>query len=203
VFVVSHAVDAAPTDAPFERRRSLLFVGAFDAESPNDDAIAYFTGALLPVLRARGCDAPLVIAGAHAAQRVANASSADRVEIHADVDDLRPLYESARVFVAPMRFAAGIPLKVIEAAANGVPVVATSLVARQLGWEPGAELLIGDEPAAFADAIASLCSDRDLWTRVRSAARARVARDYNAQQLRDQLQNALAGALMQVKKLAT
>ena len=53
---------------------------------------------------------------------------------HSDVDDLTPLYEDARVFVAPTRYSAGISLKVIEAAARGVPIVCTPLVSRQLGW---------------------------------------------------------------------
>jgi O-antigen biosynthesis protein len=82
-------------------------------------------------------------------------------------------------------------LKVIEAAARGVPVVGTTLVAHQLGWESGRELLAADTPAEFTAAIASLCLDRELWMRVRDAALARVQRDHGAAQLKNVLSEAL------------
>ena len=95
------------------------------------------------------------------------------------------------MFVAPTRFSAGISLKVIEAAARGVPIVCTPLVATQLGWEAGVELLTGEGGDESARAIAALYEDRDLWTRVRDAALARIDRDYNATRFRQALQNSL------------
>jgi len=55
-----------------------------------------------------------------------------RVTLRGPVTDLTPLYDSHRVFVAPTRFAAGVPYKVHEAASFGLPVVATDLLRRQL-----------------------------------------------------------------------
>src|SRR5207253_7021477 len=87
------------------------------------------------------------------------------VELLGAVEDLVPLYNRARVFIAPTRFSAGVPLKVYEAAAHGLPVVATDLLARQLGWEPGEDLLAApaSDPDAFASACARLHDDADLW----------------------------------------
>jgi GT2 family glycosyltransferase len=191
VHVVSHAVDVLPTRTPVDCRRSMLFVGAFGPNSPNDDAVEFFIRDVLPALRARGCDAPLVIAGSRLPDPFNGMASGAGIAIHRDVDDLTALYDDARVFVAPTRFGAGIPLKVIEAAARGVPVVGTTLVAHQLGWESGRELLAADTPAEFTAAIASLCLDRELWMRVRDAALARVQRDHGAAQLKNVLSEAL------------
>ena len=110
---------------------------------------------------------------------------------HADVDDLTPFYDDARVFVAPTRYAAGISLKVIEAAARGVPVVCTRLVADQLGWESGVDLLAADGADEFAGAIASLYRDADLWKRLRTAALTRVDNDYSVIRFRSALKNSL------------
>jgi GT2 family glycosyltransferase len=192
VFVVGHAVDAAPTPKQPDDRRTMLFVGAFGPQSPNDDAVEFFVRSVLPLLRARGCSAPLVVGGAHAPGRLAACDAADGIEIRADVDDLTPLYDDARVFVAPTRFGAGIPLKVIEAAARGVPVVATSLVARQLGWQPGVELLTADAAEDFAAAVAALCRDRELWTQVRGAALARIGRDHQFALFRSAIEEAIS-----------
>ena len=114
---------------------------------------------------------------------------------HSHVDHLTPLYEDARVFVAPTRYAAGISLKIIEAAARGIPVVCTTLVAHQLGWKDGIEVLTADNPARFADAIASLYADRALWLRLREAALKRVTDDYNAATFRSALSAALRTSL--------
>src|SRR5205823_11059769 len=86
---------------------------------------------------------------------------------------------------------AGIPLKIIEAAARGVPVVCTPLVAGQLGWEPGVELLIAESAGEFVRAVASLYENRDLWLRVRDASLKRVAKDYSSAAFRLAVQRAL------------
>ena len=113
------------------------------------------------------------------------------VVVLSDVADLTPLYEDARVFIAPTRFGAGISLKVIEAAARGVPAVATTLVARQLGWESGLELITADAPAQFAEAVIKLCVDRNLWMRVRTAALARIEREHSRPAFRSSIADAL------------
>src|SRR6516162_2232033 len=72
------------------------------------------------------------------------------VRLLGQVEDLRPLYDRARLFVSPIRFSAGIPIKVLEAAAAGLPVVGTELMATQLGWKPGVEIEAADNPAQMA-----------------------------------------------------
>jgi GT2 family glycosyltransferase len=192
VFVVGHAVELRPTANAFERRQSILLVGAFSAESPNEDAVLFFCRDVMPPLRnINGCTAPIVIAGADIPDRLT--SFDDRtISWHSQVEDLTPLYESARVFVAPTRYAAGISLKVIEAAARGIPIVSTSLVAQQLGWVAGIEILTADSPTDFATAIASLYADRDLWLRVREAALKRVGSDYSPAAFRSAVNRALS-----------
>ena len=107
------------------------------------------------------------------------------------VADLRPLYDEARVFVAPTRFASGIPLKVIHAAAHGLPVVATSLLAKQLAWQDGRELLQADSADDFAVACATLHEDPVLWDRVRTNALGRAAGDYSTRAFSKALDGAL------------
>jgi glycosyltransferase involved in cell wall biosynthesis len=109
------------------------------------------------------------------------------------VRDLAPVYGSARIFVAPTRFAAGVPLKILEAAAAGLPVVASHLLGRQLGWRDGHEILLADpaDPAGFARACRRLYQDAALWQRIRDNALARVARDCDRTRFREALERAL------------
>lgn len=192
VFVVGHAVEPRPTPTAFERRRSILFVGAFSAESPNEDAVLFLCRDVAPALRkGSGCNAPIVVAGAAIPDRL-TALDDPTISWRSHVDDLTPLYEDARVFVASTRYAAGISLKVIEAAARGVPVVCTTLVAQQLGWTGGIDVLTADSPADFANAIASLYADRELWLRLREAALERVMNEYGFGEFRSALNSALS-----------
>ncbi len=84
------------------------------------------------------------------------------------------------MFVAPTRFAGGIPFKVHEAAAHGLPVVATELLCRQVGWTDGREILSGgtDDPARFADRVVSLYEDAALWDTIRAGALARIETEH-------------------------
>jgi glycosyltransferase involved in cell wall biosynthesis len=93
------------------------------------------------------------------------------------VGDLRPHYASARLVVAPTRFASGLPHKIAQAAAHGVPVVATELLATQLGWVPGRDLLTASDAGAFAAACARLYRDEALWQKLRASALERVRDD--------------------------
>jgi O-antigen biosynthesis protein len=101
----------------------------------------------------------------------------DRVKLLGIVDDLETLYASCRIFIASTRFAAGIPLKVLEASARGLPTIATSVVSSQLGRTHGNDILVADEPAAFADCCWRLYEDAALWERIRIASLESVGRE--------------------------
>jgi glycosyltransferase involved in cell wall biosynthesis len=134
------------------------------------------------------------VAGLTGARRLAECVD-PAVEVLGVPPDLRPLYPEARAFVAPIRDAAGVPLKVYEAAAHGLPVVATQLLADQLGWEPGRDLLTAEasDPAAFADRVVELYTRPELWARLRESALARVAEECSPERAARTLDAALRG----------
>lgn len=175
VDVVGHARNPTPTARSFDGRRDLLFAGALDADqTPNADSIVFFVREVMPVLdRLIGADYVLHVAGRNAAPSV-RALASERVKLLGRVADLSELYDSARVFIAPTRFAAGIPMKVHEAAAMGLPAAVTGLLARQLGWTDGEAVAVGDGADGFADAVARLYRDETLWRSVRKGALDRV-----------------------------
>jgi hypothetical protein len=67
-----------------------------------------------------------------------------------------------------LRFSAGIPLKVYQAASYGLPTVLTSQLIEDLGWSAGKDALVADTPAEFAEACCELYRDRRLWHRIRA-----------------------------------
>lgn len=199
VYTLSHTIKPSPTAAPFDSRRDILFVGAIHGDpSPNLDAVTWFSREILPIIKERlGGDVRLIIAGQDSGKFTSRLAG-ESVEALGKVDDLTPLYNRARVFVAPTRFAAGIPLKVYEAAAHGLPVVTTPLLASQLGWSDRVELLAADDAEGFAAACVELYTNRELWERLRANALERVGAECSPEsfsaKLRQIVNETLGGA---------
>jgi glycosyltransferase involved in cell wall biosynthesis len=82
-----------------------------------------------------------------------------RIQVHAFVEDLRPLYAQAVVVVVPLEVSAGTNIKVMEAMACARAVVATPIGCAGLGLEDGRDALIRATPADFAAAICELLAD--------------------------------------------
>jgi glycosyltransferase involved in cell wall biosynthesis len=178
-----------PTARNFGERTGFLFVGAMSG-MPNRDAVLWFSREIWPKLRSLvGGELSFSVVGA---QPPAEIREVPHVDVLGQVADLTPLYDRARIFVAPSRLAAGIPIKVQTAAAHGLPVVCTSILAEELGWHNEVELLVADDAEEFAKCCARLYSDASLWQRLRTHALDRVARECSHQTFADILAQALA-----------
>ncbi len=178
VRLVTHAVETRRLSPGAERRKGMLFVGRLnEAESPNVDSVLWFADNCLDDIRARH-GAGLTVVG-KTSREVMSGLRRPGVTAHGTVDDLDPVFDATRVFVAPTRYAAGTPIKVITAAAAGVPVVCTTILCEQLGWDPGVELQVADTPEEFVERVSALLSDDELWAAQREAALARIERDFS------------------------
>lgn len=180
--ILGHALQIAPTPASFSERAGLLFVGAVtDQDSPNLDSLLWFLSEVMPIIVERRTEiAQLTIAGYQGADvDMTLLSEFDNVRLVGRVDDLSPFYNTHRAFIAPTRFAGGIPYKIHESASRGLPVVASQLLIDELGWVAGRDILSGGAPNAevFAAAVIALYDDESLWTSVRQSALDRIRDD--------------------------
>ena len=192
VHVLGHALDIEPTTEGFAQRSGFLFVGAVhDDTDPNGDAAIWLGEGIMPQIRQALSDATLTVVGVHGPSRLW-ALDSEGMRVLGPIKYLRPLYEENRVFVAPTRFSAGVPHKIHEAAAQGIPIVATSLLAEQLGWTDGVEILVGDTAGQIAQRCVELYTNPDLWERLRANALERVAHDCSASQFDQTLRNVIA-----------
>ncbi len=180
---------AAPREAPEEPL--ILFVGGF-AHPPNQEAVLWFVAEVLPLVRQREPDVRLAIVGSNPPPALLSLQS-DSVEVAANVSEavLRSYYRAARVAVVPLRYGAGVKLKVVEALREGVPLVTTPVGAQGL---PGLEQVasICSDAVGFADAVCGLLRDNALW-RARCAAQlAYVAARFSETAFRSRLLDVIA-----------
>jgi glycosyltransferase involved in cell wall biosynthesis len=76
----------------------------------------------------------------------------------------------ADLVVVPVRYGSGTRVKILEAFANRIPVVSTSVGAEGIGGVDGVHLLIGDDAQGLAAATVRLLTEPDLRRRVTDAA---------------------------------
>jgi glycosyltransferase involved in cell wall biosynthesis len=157
--------------------KTIIYNGALTFGA-NLDAMQFFISQVWPLVKARAPDAKLKITGSHAGVDVAFCRMPD-VELTGYVDDIAAHVRSARVCVVPLRVGGGTRLKILEAMALGVPVVATPKGAEGLNARHDEHILLAGDPADFARKVLDILNDDELCRRITSQARRLVEQTYD------------------------
>jgi glycosyltransferase involved in cell wall biosynthesis len=148
---VPNVVDVAAIApvSPLTEEPHAIFVASFRYE-PNRNALRFLLEEVFPRVWQQLPQARLVLVGGG----LDHASATDpRVEALGFVEDLSSAYANARCAVVPLLQGGGTPLKLIEALAHGLPVIATSRAAAGLQVHAGEHCLLADDAASFAAAL--------------------------------------------------
>lgn len=163
VIVVPNGVDV-PHE--FLRRAAetceLLLVGGF-GYPPNEAAAVRLVEEILPLVQAECPSASVSLIGRDLRPELRDRWKALPVRWHGVVDILDWHYERATALVLAYDPStnAGTPLKVAEAAARGLPVVATPNATEPLGLCHGVHVLNATNSAALAESVLRLIADPD------------------------------------------
>lgn len=109
------------------------------------------------------------------------------IKLSGFVPDLRSVYQHAKFFVCPVFGGTGQQVKIVEAMANGLPVIALKAAAKMSPIEHGINGLIANDAVEFAQYVIQLWQDRTLCRQMGTAARAKIASDFSEQCLLDGL----------------
>ena len=178
VRVLSNLHRDAPPGPAWSQRDGLLFVGGF-RHPPNVDAVLWFVREVFPRIRETRPSLAFDCVGGDVPHEIARLADLPGVRIHGHVPDLQPLLDGTRVSIAPLRYGAGVKGKVNQAMAHGLPVVATTCAVEGMHLRDGEDVLVADDPDAFADAVLHLHGDEALWSRLAANGRDNVARHFS------------------------
>lgn len=171
----------------------LVFVGSMDW-MPNIDGVAWFVNKVLPLIKRKLPDCSLAVVGRTPRREVTELAERESgIRITGTVADVRPWLWGSKVSIVPLRIGGGTRLKIYEAMAAGTPVVSTTIGAEGLDISPGENILIADEPEAFAEACVRLISDRDERSRLANAARQHVETKHSWEAAAVEFERALLG----------
>src|SRR5262249_12084445 len=103
---------------------AVIFIGDM-SYFPNEDAACHFAHRILPFIGRSRPEVRFLVVGRNPSPKVRELEAISGVEVTGFVPDVRSYLARAQVSVAPFSIAAGVPNKILEAMAYGLPVVAT------------------------------------------------------------------------------
>jgi len=170
-------------------RQRLLFVGYYQ-HPPNLQALEYFLGEIYPRLRQRYPQLGLDIIGDAAPAAIKARHGKDGIALHGYVPDIRPLMAQATVLAASIRSGGGTRLKMLEAFAAGLPIIATSLAIEGIDVRPGEHVFVGDTAEEYFAAACRALDDPAGAVEIAMNARKQIERFYSWQVICQQLEKA-------------
>ena len=169
---------------------NILYVGHF-GYPPNADAAHRLAHEILPRVRKRLPNAKLILAGRSPSPAVQAMATIPGVVLIPNPDDIAAELQRAHVTAIPLRWAGGTRLKILEAMAWGLPVVASGRAVEGLGLANDHDFLLAETDDDFADRIIQLVSDPDQIEALRQAAHSKAVRLYGLEAIEKAVRSGL------------
>lgn len=167
-----HGVDVAQFQPrPEAEEADTVVMSGVMRYAPNVEAALWFAREVWPQVRAKRPQARFFLVGRDPAASVQALDGQDGITVTGTVEDPADWIAKAAVCVAPIRAAAGLQNKLLEAMAMAKAVVATPVANEGIRAPEGEAVLLAQEPAPFAAAVERLLADAALRQRLGVAAR--------------------------------
>lgn len=201
--IISHNLDATQvakcpwvTDITskvpgFEERIDIAFLGGYN-HHPNTEAVEWFAQRVMPLLRNSLRGVKFSVYGSHVPKSLmALAEKFEDIVIEGWVPSVDMVYNTCRVFIAPLQAGAGIKGKVIGALAHGVPCVLSPVAAEGILLRDKIDASIASRPEDWVTAISRLYTDQQSWAAMSQQAIGFAQVQYGFEKGVSQMQEAL------------
>jgi len=179
--VIPNGVDTAanrPDPRIIPQENSLIYTGSITYKA-NEDAVRYFIGDVLPLMRERIPQARFTVTGGTGSVDIHDLTAQPGVSFSGYLPSVAEAIQRAWALVVPLRIGGGTRLKILEAMALGTPVIATRKGVEGLDVVPDQHFLLADTAPTFADAVCRLLSDSALRARLSADGRALVEEKFD------------------------
>jgi glycosyltransferase involved in cell wall biosynthesis len=129
----------------------------------------WFAREVFPFVKKEIRDIRFIVMGSNPTPKVRELQS-NEIEVTGYVPDISGYFDNARVFVAPLRYGAGLKGKVLQAMSYGLPVVTTPVGAEGISLTDGENVLIAEDAADFARKTVNAYVDQTLWEKLSGSA---------------------------------
>lgn len=147
---------------------------------PNVDGVLWFAHEVYPRIRARLPQVRFSIVGADPPPEVRALSAQDAsIAVTGYVADAQPIIQKSSVLVVPLRAGGGMRVKILNALAQGLPVVTTTIGCEGIAVVPERDLLVADTPEEFAEAVLRVLMEEELARALAAHGRRLVEEKYD------------------------
>jgi len=158
--------------------KKILFVGDM-TYSPNTRGVVFFLKKIYPLLTKMKFE---IIGEYRDKKLIKSAQLNPDVTFRGFQKDIRPFFPGS-IFICPLLEGGGTRIKILTAMAMGIPVVSTSKGAEGIAYNDGENIIIADQPDAFAGAINNLSADGVFYQKISAAGRQLVEAQYRWQNI--------------------
>lgn len=154
---------------------------------------------IMPIIWARRPDTRVIVVGKDPTREIQALAQNPNIEVTGTVDDIRPYLYRATAAVTPITYGTGIQNKVLEAMACATPVVSTPQAVSALRVAPGRDVLVAQEPLAFAEAVLGLLNDPQRQNEIGQAGRMYVESHHRWPEIAGQLEKIYQDAILRTQ----
>lgn len=149
----------------FAQRQGLLFIGSYN-HPPNIDAVSWLCEQIMPLVWSQLPELTLTLLGSNVTEEVAVLCKDKRVSVPGYLADVTPYFLNHRLFVAPLRYGAGMKGKIGQSLEYGLPIVATTMGIEGMNLTHEQNVLEANGAQEFAQQIIRLYQDEGLWNKL-------------------------------------
>jgi GT2 family glycosyltransferase/SAM-dependent methyltransferase len=198
IAVLSTIHEVTPGTTPFNERKDLLFVGGFN-HLPNVDAVKWFTKEIFPQIMKSIPDCRLFVIGSEVPKEIEQLASSNIIVV-GYVKDLEPYFNKCRVFVAPLRFGAGVKGKISQSMSHGLPVITTTIGAEGMGLTDGKDIILADDAELFARLCVDTYFNEEKWNELSRNSMKRVQEHFSTTVWKSNISSFLDDLFVDIKK---
>jgi len=171
------------------KNNSILFVGGL-SWYPNLQGVEYLLEEVLPALNKLTTDYELNIIGEGASDALLETYKHDKkIKFLGFVESLETLYNDASAFVAPIFDGGGTKLKVLNALANNIPLVTSTLGCEGIDLIDGTHCLIADDAETMAAKLAFVLNNREQAELLSKAGEKLIKEKYSQEKVGETIRN--------------
>lgn len=156
---------------------------------PNIDSVLFYKEEILPLLRKAYPSLKTHIVGTRPTKAMKDTDGFEGIRIHADVPRMQDYLQPGDVYLCPLRVAAGVRNKLLEAMSAGMPIITTQLGAEGLDLQEGREVLFAETPEEFLSQFLKLIASPHLRQTLGENARRYVINRHSLDALGRKLEN--------------
>lgn len=175
--------------ASFKDRNGILFIGGY-VHTPNMDAAKWLIEKIMPLVWKVNPDIHVTLLGSNPNNYIL-ALKSKNVSVPGYLEDVSEYFNRSKIFVAPLRYGAGMKGKIGQSLSYGLPVITTAIGAEGMGLVNEMDFLLADTEEEFAKRISFLYNDEELWFNLSKASLASIDR-YSPSKIKSKIQLLLA-----------